>query len=419
MVGALLVAPPAARASACSGGWDWMPDTPGKVAVAVERGHAALYALGASESAVYEQALKRVLDVVLGPPHLNPPLGTDLRGWLRQWPAAACGSQRPCRGVPVAGQGALRYHYLLNVDGTPQPIIETAIAADWAVNELDAVFSHDVVSQDTDAGPFHAQPQLWGHLDGVPVYTSFGRGTLSLVFARGQRALWRPVSNEQALRAAITRLQAEVKAFKPAATAPAAALYAQWLADAAQRQRQTEATLDAVRRGNPAGAEALRQNMERMNAEMGESFRRDAEREQARLAQQAGRPPQAQPLTVHGVLQRHQDWLARLSPEQRAAQAVALSAELPDPSLAIVQEDAADFAERLRTEGRALVQADPAYFDPKLPRTALQLVVFRTGIRLLDPLKPNECGEINPGLKALWQTVHTTPWSRIQRLLAP
>jgi len=46
-------------------------------------------------------------------------------------------------------------------------------------------------------------------------------------------------------------------------------------------------------------------------------------------------------------------------------------------------------------------------------------VVFRIGIGLLDPLKPNECGEINPGFKALWQTVHTTAWSRIQRLLAP
>jgi len=65
------------------------------------------------------------------------------------------------------------------------------------------------------------------------------------------------------------------------------------------------------------------------------------------------------------------------------------------------------------------VQAEPAYFDSRLPRTALQLVVLRTGIRLLDPLKPNDCGEINPGLKALWQTMHTTPWARIQRLLAP
>jgi hypothetical protein len=83
------------------------------------------------------------------------------------------------------------------------------------------------------------------------------------------------------------------------------------------------------------------------------------------------------------------------------------------------RQDAADFAERLRAKGRALVQADPACFDPKLPRMALQRVVFRTGIGLLDPLKSNDCGEINPGFKALWQTVHTTPCNRIQRLLAP
>lgn len=409
-----------AHSSTCSGGWDYMPEAPGKVAVAVERGNAAAsYGLSKPESAAYDQALQRLLDAVLDQPHLKPPHGTDLQGWLRQWEAPACAGRRPCRGVPVLGQGVLRYHYLLKVDGAPQPIIETSIAMDLAVNDMDAVFSHDVVSQDSDGRPFYAQPQPWGHLDGVPVYTHFGRGTMSLVFARGGRALWRPVSNEQVLRAAIKRLQTEVLAFKPVTAAPAAALYAQWLADAPQRKRQTEATLDAVRRGNPAGAEALRQEMARMHAEMEEGFRRDAEHEQVRLTQASQQQPKSRPMTVHDVLKRHQDWLVRLSPGQRAAQAISLRAELPDPSLAVVQEDSPDFAERLRIEGRALVQSEPAYFDSRLPRTALQVVVLRTGIRLLDPLKPNDCGEINPGLKALWQTMHTTPWARIQRLLAP
>ncbi len=214
-----------------------------------------------------------------------------------------------------------------------------------------------MVSQDSDGRAFYAQPQPWGHLDGVPVYTHFGRGTMSLVFARGGRALWRPVSNEQVLRAAIKRLQTEVLAFKPVTAAPAAALYAQWLADAPQRKRQTEATLDAVRRGNPAGAEALRQEMARMHAEMEEGFRRDAEHEQVRLTQASQQQPKSRPMTVHDVLKRHQDWLVRLSPGQRAAQAISLRAELPDPSLAVVQ------AKRLRRDksGTEGFVADHAY----------------------------------------------------------
>ncbi len=98
-------------------------------------------------------------------------------------------------------------------------------------------------------------------------------------------------------------------------------------------------------------------------------------------------------------------------PAERQAQAFFMSAEDPlDPPLAPAGKEA---------QGFPLVRPNPAYFDAKLPRTAVQFITLSFGMGMLGPITPDECGALNPGYVALWQTIHETPWQRIRSLLAP
>ena len=129
------------------------------------------------------------------------------------------------------------------------------------------------------------------------------------------------------------------------------------------------------------------------------------------LERAKGQPAPAKPLTLADRLKRHRERLAAMSPDERRAQAVFMSAPDPlDPPLA---------APAKRAQGYPLMRPNPDYFDPKLARTALQLVTFRFGMGLLGPITPDACGGVNPGHVALRQTIYETPWQHIRSLLAP
>lgn len=110
-------------------------------------------------------------------------------------------------------------------------------------------------------------------------------------------------------------------------------------------------------------------------------------------------------------LQHHQDALARMSPEERAAQAQSGGSEdYLGPSLAPFGS---------KGIGDAYVKANPDWFDPSRPRSDLQLIVMRFNWRGdLNPDRPaiEEYGNA-VGLR-LWETLHTSDWKAVSAALA-
>jgi hypothetical protein len=110
-------------------------------------------------------------------------------------------------------------------------------------------------------------------------------------------------------------------------------------------------------------------------------------------------------------LEHHRNALARMSPEERAAQAqYGDSGDYLGPSLAPLGK---------KGIGRAYVKANPGWFDPSRPRSDLQLIVMRFNWRGdLNPDRPaiGEYGNAAP--LRLWETLHTSDWKAVAAALA-
>lgn len=405
----------------CGAAWDYVPEAPGRVTMEVPRGvMAGYYRLTRLESVAFDQGLQKLLDVVLAQPHLRPPRGIDLDGWIRQWRSAACGERderKPCLGVPVAGEGPMHYTYFFDIQGKPKTVGEGWKSAHWSINDIEFAHGGGGGAEIADLG-FTLQLALHGEIDGVPVFKNPATQTAILVVARSGRPSWtRPVSQQEYLEAAILRLQADVQgearpqADVPHTDTPAADRLRVWQGEAAARQQALRKLIEDTRRSNPALADTLHRNLEQLEADMAAAMRKDVELERHRATQAAGRPAPPKALTMADRLARHRERLAAMSPAERQAQAVFMSAQDPlDPPLAPPGKEA---------QGYPLMRPNPAYFDPTLPRTALQIVTLQFGMGYLGPIAPDECGALNPGYVALWQTIHETPWQRVRSLLAP
>lgn len=104
------------------------------------------------------------------------------------------------------------------------------------------------------------------------------------------------------------------------------------------------------------------------------------------------------------VARNHQAALAGMSAEELTMQALYYPADPFQPTLAPVGSD----------EGRPLVRSNPAWFDPKLPRSAVQLLTIRfhyTGNLNHDNPGATEHGDIAP--YRVWQALHTSDWAEI------
>lgn len=108
------------------------------------------------------------------------------------------------------------------------------------------------------------------------------------------------------------------------------------------------------------------------------------------------------------VVRNHQAALAAMSPEERKMQARQFSWDPMQPNLAPAGS----------TEGQPLVRVNPAWFDPKLPRPAFQLITvifsYSGNINHDDP-GPTEYGDIAP--YRVWQALHTSDWKEISGAL--
>jgi hypothetical protein len=110
------------------------------------------------------------------------------------------------------------------------------------------------------------------------------------------------------------------------------------------------------------------------------------------------------------IVKGHKDFLARMSPEDRKAQARSYpgSQGIYEPGLAPVGSDL----------GQPLVKINPQWFDPSLPRSAFQLITILFHYSgNLDPDKPapDEYGLVSA--LRLWQYLRTADWKAISGAL--
>lgn len=120
----------------------------------------------------------------------------------------------------------------------------------------------------------------------------------------------------------------------------------------------------------------------------------------------AGAPPQD--TITPQLVDRHRAALADMPATERKMQARTYNWDPFEPSLAPAGSD----------EGRALVRLNPAWFDPKLPRSAFQALGFLfsySGTLNHDAPGATEHGDIAP--YRVWQALHTSDWAAIRGAL--
>ncbi|KAF0219481.1 MAG: hypothetical protein FD174_1941 [Geobacteraceae bacterium] len=108
------------------------------------------------------------------------------------------------------------------------------------------------------------------------------------------------------------------------------------------------------------------------------------------------------------ILRNHQAALDAMTPEERRMQARQLDWDPFQPTLAPVGS----------SEGRALMKVNPAWFDPKLPRSAFQLITITfsySGTVKDDAPGPTEFGDIAPF--RVWQALRESDWQTIRGAL--
>lgn len=116
----------------------------------------------------------------------------------------------------------------------------------------------------------------------------------------------------------------------------------------------------------------------------------------------AGNPPQD--TITPQIVSRHREALKTMSAEELKMQARTYSWDPFEPTLAPVGSD----------EGQALVRVNPAWYDPKLPRSAFQLITLMfsySGTLNHDAPGLTEFGDVAP--YRVWQTLHTSDWAAI------
>jgi len=108
------------------------------------------------------------------------------------------------------------------------------------------------------------------------------------------------------------------------------------------------------------------------------------------------------------IVRNHQAALDAMTPEERQMQAREFTWDPLQPNLAPVGS----------TQGRPLLKVNPAWFDPKFPRSAFQLIIIAfsySGTMKDDAPGPTEFGDIAP--YRVWQALHSSDWREISGVL--
>ena len=349
------------------------------------------YDLTAHDRDAVLERLKRLADITREPKVLNPPLGVDAFDSFNILCPPHSDVQKPRSYQPVVGLLRLILVPYFR-SGTGQVDMDTDNEG-WLtfyLNDILHVFkgertTHKEVVEDwlnaggespemeDESGLYFFAPKVTGDLQGFPVYD-----TDVAILVRSRKPLWVPVSQERFLRHAVQRA-AEV---------------------AKKAKEEEDRVLNEPLPENPELARSIKEARE----EGLKSAREIVAQTRAELTEFPGNIRFLPADYVQALTKE----LASLSPAERAAPAY-YSGDWKKTRRPSGLLDAADPA------AQPVVSPNPDFFDPSLPKSAVQLIVV-LGISSRDkaPAQPERA---NPAAVRRFEVRNSLDWKKVAALM--
>jgi hypothetical protein len=335
--------------------WDnvYINDVPGKANIIVETANTPRYDLKPAEAAAFHANLRRFRDLLMAQPMINSPLGVDILGWIR-----ANGGGQVVKTAPVRGDGYCNYYPYVLDSKTKQP--GRMIASVWTFN----IYINDPAGAFEMDGKLFYEPKPAGQINGFPVYRTSQSREIIVLSSTG-KPLWFPLTRQEYIQHCIQGIEKE-------------------LAD-----EETE-----KKRSKPSPAElAILSPKDRAEIEkvLNDSRALDL---------------------IKDRLKRHQDALARMSPQERAAQAQngdPGNGDYLGPQLAPLGKEGI---------GPPYVKVNPDWLNPSRPRSDFQLIIVGFSYGNMDADHPKIGEDGCAANLRLWETLHKADWKAISGALA-
>jgi hypothetical protein len=335
--------------------WDnvYVNDFPGKANIIVETSNTPRFGLKPAEAVAFHASLRRLRDLLMAQPSISSPLGIEIRGWIR-----ADGGGQVVKTAPVRGEGCCIYYPYVLDSKTKQP--NRMIASDWTFN----LYLNDPAGAFEMDGKLFYEPKPVGQLHGFPVYRTSQSREIIVLSSTG-KPLWFPLTCEEYIQHCIQGIEKE-------------------LADEETRNK----------RSKPSPAElAILSPKDRAEIEkvLNDSRALDL---------------------IKQRLKRHQEVLARMSPQERAAQAQhgdPGNGDYLGPQLAPLGKAGI---------GPAYVKVNPDWLDSSHPRSDLQLIILGFSYKNMDADHPKIGEDGCAASLRLWETLHKVDWKAISAALS-
>lgn len=328
----------------------------------------------------YIEKMQRLAAITRELKVLNPPIGVDAYNNLSILSPPYSDVQKPRSYIPVVGLVRFGlYPYYMGWNGQIDTNPDNSAWLAFYINNLLPIFrgerytNNGVVEDwvppgepaemEDEQGLYFLAPKVVGDLQGFPIYD-----TAVVIVVKSQKPLWVPVSQERFLRNAIRR--------------------AQEFLEAQEKDKK----------------EMLEHMPPDMVSQAEKDWRDAQEGTRALLAEYPGDIRFLRADYVKALTQE----LASLSPEQRAAQAYYCQdwkttrrpSGLLDPG---------------SPKARPVVSPNPDFFNPALPRTAIQvIVVLHISLRQPDLAHPEKA---NPAVVRHFEVQQTLDWKKVAALV--
>lgn len=197
---------------------------------------------------------------------------------------------------------------------------------------------------DEGEGIFY-EPQQTGKFQGFPIY-----GKFAIVITKNLKPLWAPVSRERFLKAIIKEAEFHLKESKE---------------NIKRVEAENEERYQEIKKYDPAKAEEIKKILDE-GRQWSEKQRSEADTKTRELAKKDWK---ALTLIPEERVRMLKEELESLSPEERISQAYFIDGLKNSNSLSgLVPKDS--------REAHPLVTLNPDFFDPALPKSAIQLIVI-------------------------------------------
>lgn len=361
-----------------------LADKQGKWTFSMNEPGADLKSVSSEKQKKIRNSLQEVSRIIHASPVMSPPKGFEARFWgslTAKDRYDSCSGKKCPPSRPTANLAMMLGRYEES-NGGVRAAFNTPSTMDISLNNLGHVFAHLPVLYKDAEGYLLPEPRLDGERAGMRTYSNNGHA-IAVVTAH-DKPLWRPVSRERYLKAAI---------------AAAAAGIGETLPPTKKGQNKPPAEISVIS-GKPVLIEESRTWIDPAEEKMMVEKSRTLT---------FGLQDSAEVLKLR--LQKFQAELDAMPAEQRALPAkVDLAAAAADEVPLLLPHDS--------SSGVAVVTPDFRYFDPKLPAEAVQLIVVQwkfDGSLLYDPQKSGISETLNN--QKLLEIYRTMDWQKLRTRL--